>query len=129
LDAQGLALPSRLAEREERGAFSEATMEGNFKALIAGDGTKLVVGFRGPATSIVDERAEREVVGLFDWSNDAKEKKPVVDEARTRELRDRMYRQLAESAELRIDAGTAPVQLHAATLEALQALGYGEVAE
>jgi arylsulfatase A-like enzyme len=123
--AQGVSLTTQLAVREERGAFTEATMRRNFKALVAQDGRKLVIEFDGKATDALDENAERDVVGLFDWSDgNQRTEDPAVDEARTRELRALLYRQLADSVALRSDAVDAPVELDAATVEALKALGY-----
>lgn len=124
--AQGLALPSNLAERERRGVLAEGTMKKNYKALVTQDGEKLIVEFKGLAIDLVDESAERAIVGLYDWNSDAKEKSPINDEARTRELRERMYGVLAESGGLRSNELQKRVQLDDATIKALQALGYGE---
>lgn len=75
---------------------------------------------------LVDESAERAIVGLYDWNSDADEKNPVDDDVRTSELRERMYRVIAESGELRIDEIQKRVRLDDATIKALQALGYGD---
>ena len=124
--AQGLALSSKLAERERRGVLAEGTMKKNYKALVTQDGEKLIVEFKGYAMDLVDESAERAIVGLYDWKNDAKEKNPIDDAARTRELRQKMYDVIAESGELRSAEVPKPVRLDDATIKALQALGYGE---
>ncbi|MEE3332519.1 MAG: hypothetical protein VX246_16755 [Myxococcota bacterium] len=76
-NVQGLVLPRDLEERKRRGVLTEATMKRNLKAHAAHEGLKLIVEFEGASTDIVDENAERETVGLFDWNVDAKEKNPI----------------------------------------------------
>jgi len=125
-DVQGLALTRDLEERKRRGVLTEATMRRNLKAYVAHDGLKLIVEFEGVSTDIVDENAERETVGLFDWNVDVKEKNPIKDRVRSEALRQKLYEQLAQSTELRSGAAGASVTLDPATVEALKSLGYGE---
>ncbi|MFP6687625.1 MAG: sulfatase [Polyangiaceae bacterium] len=128
-NSQGVPLPSDLHVRKERGALTEATMKRNFKALVTELGEKWVVEFNAPANELVDESKERAVIGFYEWGNDGKGKEVPIDASRTQALRTQFYEQLAESAMLRDDAEAAPVKLDAGTIEALKALGYGEMGE
>jgi len=129
-NAQGFALPRELEQRKRRGALVEAPMKRNVKAFVAGDGHKLVLEFTGAPTSVVSVSEERAVVGLYDWNADPDDRAPIIDDARTAALRTRLYAELARAANQRRNVDEPePAALDAATIEALKAIGYGDVAE
>jgi arylsulfatase A-like enzyme len=124
--AQGLSLLTQRPERAERGAFSEGTMERNHKALIDGQGRKLVLAFGGRSADAVARSETGEVIGLFDLSRGAAaEKEPLVDARATAELRLQLREQYAHSLALREGIRPRTAELAPATVRALEALGYG----
>lgn len=120
---QGVSLIDGLAAREAAGVMSEMTRKRNEKAFVDAEGRKLILTFDADETDLVGPEDQVQA-DLYDRRLDYAEAEPIDDPVAVEELTARFYDTYRASLDKRRTIATSQVEIDAATLEQLEALGY-----